>query len=66
MPYEDIEIFEKKLDEICVMVYEIEDDMIVLSKEGKYEYQHNEFVYLLVDYYDDADDIEAKKHIMYI
>ena len=37
----------------------IEEDMVVLSKEGKYEYIQNDCVYLLNKYYDgDADDME--------
>ena len=35
------------LSTICVMVYDIEDDMIVLFKEGKYVYIQNGLVYLL-------------------
>ena len=41
--YEDNENFED-IHTICVMVYEIEDDMVVLSKEGKYEYIYTEMV----------------------
>ena len=38
---------------------EIEDDILVLSKEGKYEYLQNYHVYLFKkDFYDYADDIE--------
>ena len=41
--------------------------MVVLSKDGKYEYVQNDLVYLLsIDYYDNADDLEKKVHIMSI
>ena len=47
------------------MVYEIEDENVVLSKEGKYEYIQNDIVYrLTLNYYDDADDINDIKEIM--
>ena len=42
-----IEKSEKNLQEICVMVYEIEDNMVVLSKEGKYAYIQNDLAYQL-------------------
>ena len=41
-----IEIFED-LNTICVMVYEIEADIVVLSKEGKYYYIPHDLVCLL-------------------
>ena len=39
------------------MVYAIEDDIVVLSTEGNYEYTQKDLVYLLgIDNYDNADD----------
>ena len=43
----------------------IEGAIVVLSKDGKYEYIEHDQVYLLKkDYYDNADDLEQKVHIM--
>ena len=39
-------IFFQDLHKLYVMVYEIEDDMVVLSKEGKSEYKQNGLVYI--------------------
>ena len=45
------------------MVYEIDYDSIILSKESTYDYIPNNLVYLLIkDYSDNADDLGRSKN----
>ena len=47
----------------CIMVYEIDYDSIILSKESTYDYIPNNLVYLLIkDYSDNADDLGRSKN----
>ena len=46
------------LQNICIMVYEIENYSFILSKELTYDYIQNHLVYLLIkDYYENAADL---------
>ena len=48
------------------MYYEIDDDIIVLSKRGIYTYIQNYRIYLLkTDYDENADDLENEKQYVY-
>ena len=53
----DIENFDD-LNNICFMVYEIENYIFILSQKSTYDFVQNDVVYLLKkDYYENADDL---------
>ncbi|MFM7982811.1 MAG: hypothetical protein ACKPKO_26155, partial [Candidatus Fonsibacter sp.] len=57
--YEDISKFEE-MNEVCIFVYEIDEDKIIKSKEGNTDYLLKDLVYLLR--VEDGD----KAHYIYI
>ena len=64
--YKDIDKLEDPHN-ICNMVYEIEHDHLILSKEGTNDYIQNDIVYILnKDYYENADYLGRTIHSMFL